>query len=242
MATPMANGVNRNIAALRSARVEFRRSLPLGPVELPVVALSGKDWGSCCIEAPSCPIVQGVTLTRICKRVNPSRSAAEFVLSPLAPSDDSATDATTLKSAALATLLEVDATVRHSAGATGTMLEWTRTGDVGKATIGPALRLPVAYEPSVIHGGVLVSISIPPSAIDGSCVVIERASVAGVEMAVDESQVRVTLGFNHVPAPSGPVFAAVRNDDVRALLSALEDGASTEEADAVGCVVATEAL
>jgi hypothetical protein len=89
--------------------------------------------------------------------------------------------------------------------------------------------LPVDYEPSVTHGGVLISAAVPASAPEGSRVVISRAFVAGCDMALGEAPLQVIVGFNHAPETEGPVYIAAEAGDVAAVKSALEGGASTEE-------------
>jgi hypothetical protein len=98
-------------------------------------------------------------------------------------------------------------------------------GDLGV----PPAQLPAAYEVSIAHGGVLMSVPVPASAPEGSCVVISRVSIAGCDVALGEVPLEVIVGFNHAPAPEGPVIAAVEAGGVPALMRLLDGGASTEE-------------
>jgi hypothetical protein len=52
-------------------------------------------------------------------------------------------------------------------------------------------------------------------------------------VALGEAPVRVIIGFNHDPAPKGRVHAAAKAGDMYALMQALDDGCSADEADEV---------
>jgi hypothetical protein len=94
-------------------------------------------------------------------------------------------------------------------------------------------QLPVAYEVSLTLGGVLISVPVPASAPEGSCVVISNASVTGCDVALGKAPPQVAVGINHAPAPAGPVLAAAETGDVPALTRLLGEDASTEEKSAV---------
>lgn len=93
--------------------------------------------------------------------------------------------------------------------------------------------LSVTYEAFPKRGGVLLRVHVPAETLDGDHVTITRVSVAGCELPLVSAQLRVTVGYNHKPAAPGPVTAAAKDGDVRALIRCLNHGASTEEVDAV---------
>jgi hypothetical protein len=75
--------------------------------------------------------------------------------------------------------------------------------------------------------------AVPVDATRGSEIVLRRVSVVGCEMTLDIVPLRVIVGFNHDPAPEGRVYAAAAARDFLAMIQALGDGCSTEEADEV---------
>jgi hypothetical protein len=203
------------LRALRSDAQLHEQSLPLAPTEPPFVVLTcdGDRVGD--IIAPNCPPASSCLLSCLQKHVKAGRAAA-LALAPLADViyDD-------LDAAALATLTSL---VQVSA-------ELQQPDCLGV----PPAKLAVTYEPSVAHGGVLLSVSAPSSAPEGSRVVIRRACVAGCDVALGEAPLEVVVGFNHAPAPEGPVYAASKAGDAPALVRLLDGGSSTEEKEAVSC-------
>jgi hypothetical protein len=161
-------------------------------------------------------------------------SAATFVLAFRA-GETGSTDPDVL--AALASIALVDTTVeipeppRRSliVDIAGRMKTWWSS----KAPAPPVTirLLPATFEPSVIHGGVLITVPVPVSAPEGSRVVLSRVSIAGCDVALGEAPLQVIVGFNHAPAPHGPVTAAAEAGDAPALMRLLDGGASTEEKD-----------
>jgi hypothetical protein len=83
--------------------------------------------------------------------------------------------------------------------------------------------------------GVDLIASIPEDA-EGSEVVLRRVIMAGCGVALGEASMRVIVGFNHEPASEGRVYAAAQAGDIPALMQALDDSCSTEEANEVGAV------
>ena len=72
-------------------------------------------------------------------------------------------------------------------------------------------------------------VHVPSDAPLGSQVVLRSVSVAGCALPLKGVQLCMTVGFNHMPAPKGPVSAAAEAGNVPALLAALDAGGSTAE-------------
>jgi hypothetical protein len=207
--------VDRCVHALQALHSETQlheRTLPLTPSELPFIVLTRAGGRIGVVDAPSCPPASSCFLYCLQKRLNAGRSAA-FVLAPTV--DVMPGDLYAAVLAKLADLVQVNADLQHP-------------GSLGV----PPTQLSVACEPSSTHGGVLIAVSVPASAPEGSRVVVSRASVAGCDAALG-GEVHVIVGFNSTPAPAGPVMAAAEAGDVPALMRLLEGGAPTEENDAV---------
>jgi hypothetical protein len=218
----MACGVclpsNACTLTLRALQSEVRlnlHSLSLAPSELAIIAfthpLGGID-GIGVVDAPSCPPPSYLSITCLQKHVRSGRAAAFLLAPPAEAGCGSPGSAVCSSIAALAQVIVV-----------------LQTPDDARALQAAAPLLPVTYEPSATHGGVLITVLVPASAPEGSRVVISRASVAGYDVALGGVPLQATVGFNHTPAQAGPVFKAARWGDVPALSSALDGGASTEE-------------
>jgi hypothetical protein len=201
--------------ALQSESELHQRYLPLAPTEPPFIALSCAGYSIGVVDARSCPPANSCSLCRLQKRVN-AGCAASFILA--LPADVIFGDSQAVVLATLTALLQVSA-------------ELQQPDDRGAP---PAQPLPMAYELSIVNGSVLIIVSVPASVPEGSRVVISRVSVAGCDVVQGEAPLEVIVGFNHAPAPEGPVMAAMEAGDVSALTRLLEDGASTEE---IGIVV-----
>lgn len=83
-------------------------------------------------------------------------------------------------------------------------------------------------------GCVHLVVPVPADATLGSEVVVRRVSVASCDVDLGEALVRFIVGFNNVPACTGRVYTAARDGDIAALVQALDDGCSTQEADGDG--------
>jgi hypothetical protein len=199
--------------ALQSETQVHERTLPLAPTEPPCIDLVYTDGRFGVIEAPSCPPASSCSVSSLQKRVKAGRAAA-FVLAP--PADAIYGDSNASVITTLAALVQIS-------------VELQQPDDLGV----PPAQLPADYEASIAHGGVRITLSVPASAPEGSRVVISRVSVAGCDVALGEAPLEVIVGFNHAPAPDGPVMAAAESGDVPALLRLLNGGASTEEKNAV---------
>jgi hypothetical protein len=195
--------------ALQSETKLHERTLPLAPSEPPFIALTCADGSVGVIDAPSCPPASSCSFYCLQKRVKAGRAAA-FVLAP--PADVIYGDLHAAVLATLTTLVQVSA-------------ELQQLDDLGV----PPAQLPVACDLSTTHGGVLITVPVPSSALEGIRVVISRISVAGSDVALGEAPLEVIIGFNHAPTPEGPVRAATEAGDTPALTRLLQDGASTEE-------------
>lgn len=95
---------------------------------------------------------------------------------------------------------------------------------------------PLAYrvEPSSTVdalGCVDITAAIPDGSGTGDAVILCNLSIAGREVPLGDSPVQVIIGFNHAPSPVGLVTGPARAGNVPALVRALEDGGSTQEAD-----------
>jgi hypothetical protein len=210
----MCAGVIDALQALQAETELDERSLPLAPKETPFIVLTCAGDSIGVVDAPSCPPASSCSFYCLQKRAKAGRAAA-FVLAPPAGVIYGDSHAAVLST--LAALVLVNA-------------EQQQPDDLGA----PPAQLPVAYELSILHGGVLISAAIPASAPEGSRVVISRVSVAGYDVALGEAPLEVIVGFNHDSAPQGPVIAAAGACNVQALNRLLEGGASTEETDRVG--------
>jgi hypothetical protein len=208
---------------LQSELALHQLSLPQYPVEPPSIALSWRDPGNCCIRAPSFPPGHSLAIINLQKHVHRER-AASFVLAlrSTGTCDVSGTILTALASAVL-----VNVALTPSASST------TEASTSSTLTPDPVPLLPVNYEPSVEHEGVLISVHIPPSISDGSRIRLQYASVAGCAVPLSESHVETIVGFNHAPEVAGLVSNAACHGDSAALQRLLADGASTEERNAV---------
>jgi hypothetical protein len=208
--------VDRCAHAFRELQSETQlqeRTLPLAPTEPPCAALLHAGYGIGFIDPPNCPPASSCSLSCLQKRVNAGRAAA-FVLAPPADAIYGDTNASVI--ATLTALVQISA-------------ELQQPEDLGV----PPAQLPAAYELSLTHGGVLITVSVPASVPGGSRVVISRVSVAGFDVALGEAPLEVIVGFNHFSEPEGPVMAAAEVGDVPTLLCLLDGGASTEEKDTV---------
>lgn len=101
-----------------------------------------------------------------------------------------------------------------------------------------ALEYSVEVAPAIYaaKGCIDVAVSVPAGASEGSEVVLRSVSVAGFDVELGTVPVRAIVGFNHEPAPAGRFFAAAERGDIPAMMHALGDGCSTQEADAFGGV------
>jgi hypothetical protein len=224
--------VSSPLQSLQIARSAVQSSLPLAPTEPPCIKFMYSEGPTHLqmgeIIAPAFPPASSLTVTRLAKCVRSGRSAS-FVLC-LSQAD-----------AAVLEVLSVLATVVAS-------IQPATDSEVpcrGPVTPASAQLLPVSYEPSVnverfqpeVHNGVHISIPIPPTVPDGSRVVLHRVCVSGCDVAgLDGAALQVVVGFSHDTAPAGPVWDAAQSGDVSVLRRALENGASTEEADIVSLV------
>lgn len=68
---------------------------------------------------------------------------------------------------------------------------------------------------------------------DAASVALQSLTVAGRPLTSDRLPAALPVGYNHIPAPEGAVYAAANAGDMPALQAALDDGGSTEEADIV---------
>jgi hypothetical protein len=227
-------GCARVLEALLSERNTHQRELPIAPVEPPDLALSRIDeTGLGSISAATCPPTSCFLIAPLKMRVHPGR-VATFVLALRAGSvcgADTAVLATLTSTAVVDVVLE-----SPGVNETGQLSGRKRARESTKAATASASLaqlLAVTYEPSVTHGGVLLNVSVPASVTEGSRVVISRVSVVGCDVALGEAPLEVIVGFNHAPAPAGPVYAAAVVGDAPALMRLLDGGASTEEKDAV---------
>jgi hypothetical protein len=184
-------------------------ALPFSPVEPPSVDLTVTHCGLGTVTAPPALNSHNVAFACPRRRVQPGGTVT-FTLAPL--------DATTCSAAslfALASAARVDIAIDPAA----------IRGQIASA---PASLLPVSYVPCAERGCVQVSTVIPVSAPGGSRVVVSRASVAGCDITLG-SALQVIIGFNHTAEPKGRVYAAAGRGDIPALISLLDDGATTEE-------------
>ena len=84
------------------------------------------------------------------------------------------------------------------------------------------------------EGGWIVRVLVRPAYwANAASVTLVSLSLAGRPLLCDCLPATLRVGYNHAPAPEGPVFAAAKAGDVPALLAAIEEGGSTEEADEV---------
>jgi hypothetical protein len=213
------------LRALQSEHALHDYTLPLAPSEPPFIILARTSDGIGSVDAPRCPSASSLSVSCLQKRVKAGRSAA-FVLAPPAEPFDSDVLAAVLST--VTSLVQACVELQIPADDASAV-------PAVRVLYAPAHRLPVTYEPSAIHGGVLVVASVPDSAPDGSRIVMSRASVAGCEVVFGDEAPQATVGFNHAPAPEGPIAESDYYSDVTVLLRLLDDGASTEESTPVRC-------
>jgi hypothetical protein len=229
-----------------SGRETYQRELPIAPVEPSDINLSWVETGlRGFVSVATCPPVSSLSITSLQKRVLPGRPVTLVLATRAGSANASGADTDILVALALTAL--VDATVELeppepprrsliSALAKGMRTWWSPAAPAPPAA--SARLLPVVYEPSVVHGSVLISVVVPASAPEGSRVVISRVSVSGCDVALGEAPLEVVIGFNHASEPEGPVMAAAEAGDAPALMRLLEGGASTEEKDEVSAYAA----
>jgi hypothetical protein len=210
------------VEALRSELALCLHELPLAPVEPPIVELIPTNRRTGLIVAPSCPPASCLSFTCLTKCVRPGNSAA-FSLSARVTEDDLAP---VVARTTLASVLSIEAVLQHSADA-------APRNDAVAFRPPPSQLLPVTYAPSDAHGAVICSVAVPVTSPDGSHIVVLRASVAGCDVALDVAPLQVTVGYNHSPAPQGPMYAAAEAGSVMTLMRVLDSGGSTEEKDPV---------
>jgi hypothetical protein len=211
------------LRSLQSDLESYSRFLPLAPAEPPDITLRRDATTMGRIEAPSYPPASSLTISCLQRSVYPGRSAV-FVVAPLSDGLSHCVAAT------LATIIAAEVMLLPMGSATKQYTEQSaHTAPVPPPPPPLGALLPVTYEPSIMHGGVLVDFPIPPSTPKGSCVVIRRASIAGCEIVLAKVP-HVMVGFNNDPALPGPVLEAAQAGDAPTLKRLLEGGASTEEA------------
>jgi hypothetical protein len=210
--------------SLQSARDFYCQTLSLGVVELPSILFSAtSSIGR--VDAPVISSLQSLSVRFRATRVIPCRSE-HCILSP------QASDASCSTLAALASISKVDAILISddtTPSESGLPEESPRVP--GVVLTPPLELLPLTYEPSADHGGVLICFRVPAFAPEGSRVVIVRVTVGGCELPLGEAPLEAIVGFNHAPAPEGPLYDSAQKGDARAVLRLLEGGASTEEKD-----------
>jgi hypothetical protein len=201
-------------------------SVPIAPVEPVMIRLvpTGDRLGR--LDAPCIPLASTLSLRCTIRSTLPSRPVT-FRLTP-PTSDDANADAL----AALASVTRIHAAlelpIRVSGGADASAAAVTSAQSAAEK-----LSLPVTYAPSVAHGCVLISVLLSGFYPEGSSVVIRKASVAGEDMLLRDAPLQVPVMYNHSAAPMGDVYTAAGADNVPALIFALMNGASTEEASEV---------
>jgi hypothetical protein len=226
------------LAALLSERDTHKRELPIAPVEPPSITLSRVETGLGHISVAACPPFSSLSITMLHVRIFPGRSVTLVLASRAGSAGGAAADAL----AAVASTALVEATIepaepprRSRVFALAERMRTWWSSQAPAPTVASVRLLPVTYEPSVTHGGVFVSISVPASAPEGSRVVISRVSVAGCDVTLGEAPLEVIVGFNHAPAPAHPVSSAATAGVAPALAHQLDGGALTEETDEVSC-------
>ena len=100
----------------------------------------------------------------------------------------------------------------------------------------PCVPLEVTVVPSIALGCCVdILVPVPVGTPLGSTVTLRSVSVAGSDVLL-VGEVFVTVGYNHAPAPEGPVTAAAKTGNVPVMMGALDAGGSTQELDGVsGC-------
>ena len=102
------------------------------------------------------------------------------------------------------------------------------------ATDKPTCNLPFTVEHSTgSQNSVDIVVNVPAGTPLGTRIVLHSVSVGGCEVHLSDTPFFVTVGYNHAPAPSGPVMAAAEAGDVPALMQELNNGGSTEEQNVV---------
>jgi hypothetical protein len=215
---------------LQELQAEVRlheHSLPFAPREPPLIIVVPSGEGIGRVDAPAFPSAGSLSVARIHKRVKSGRAAA-FVLAPVADAGCGDLHCSVLASMTAVVLAHAELKAPDA-----------KTAPRAAADLPtPAQLLPVTYhELSHDHSGVLLSVPVPDSAPEGSRVVMTRVSIGDCSVALGEAPLQTIVGFNHSPETEGPVHAAAYAGDVAALTRLLEDGASTEVVDEVGCVV-----
>jgi hypothetical protein len=213
--------LSRARSNIESEITTHRLSLPLAAVEPPHISLSWNDSAIGRVDAAPGLSACDLVISSCTKRAHPGHSAS-FVLG-LSTSEERRT-ATATELSALAAIARVEAIVRPIDAA---VLE--------SAASPPASvdLLPVTYEPAADMRGVIVSIPVPCNVPEGSCIVIRRVSVVGTDVLLGDAPLRIMVGYNHAVSKEGPVMFDACMDHAPDLMRALDDGASTEEADSV---------
>jgi len=84
------------------------------------------------------------------------------------------------------------------------------------------------------EGGWIVRVLVRPAYwANAASVTVLSLSLAGRPLPCACLPATLRVGYNHAPAQEGSVFTAAKAGDVPALLAAIEEGGSTEEADEV---------
>jgi hypothetical protein len=208
--------------ALQSEVSLYENSLLLAPSEPPSIVFTRIIAGVGSVDAPVCPPANSLSVTCLRKRVKAGHNAT-FVIAPSAEAGCGDIGVTVLDT--LTALVQARVELHHLGDAQGDAIE------LQAALYSHEKQLPATYELSMTHNGVLIVIAVPFSAPDGARVVIRRVSVRGSDALLDGAPLHVTVGFNHAPAPHGPLHMPAFTGDLSALLCLLDDGASTEGKD-----------
>ena len=89
--------------------------------------------------------------------------------------------------------------------------------------------VPVSVRPS--GGGWVARALVDPAAwAHAASVTVASVSLTGQPLPCDSIPATLRVGYNHAPAPAGPVFKASQAGDVSALQAALDAGGSIKEA------------
>ena len=187
-------------------------TLPVGPLEIPILGMGICDSGTSVIEARLVsPFVGDIAITGVPARVHADRPLELDLPSVGLGADASA--AVSMASwlsahACLAIAVEVPGQPRVE------------------------VSLPISAGPS--GSRLILRALVRPSAwANAVSVTVVSLSLAGRPLPSDCLPVTLRVGYNHAPAPEGAVYEAARDGDVAALQAALDAGGSTEEADEV---------
>jgi hypothetical protein len=210
------------LSFLLSERSLHQRDLPLAPVEPPSITLSRDNCGVGRVHAPPCFSFNSLSIRCLSRRVHPGRSAT-FALVPHAH-ERRVEDGPVL--AMLASVVTIAATLQPPSMFIAP--SGRKRARLPSSTPVFAPLLPVTCKLSS-HGDLLICVTAPASASEGSRLVINNVSIAGCEMALGEAPLQSIVGFNHASLPKGPVSDAAGNGDVPTLMLLLHSGASTEE-------------